>query len=86
MSSFECLPPSATAGNFYGACACFADSGACVAMLVINIACEIDKVRIPLDFFAGLADHVINEFGARVVLVAMNVAEDTDRAEMEAAA
>jgi hypothetical protein len=55
-------------------------------MVVINIACDIDKVKIPLDFFAGLADHVVNEFGARVVLVAMNVSEDTDGVEMEAAA
>jgi len=49
-------------------------------------AYDIDKVKIPLDFFAGLADHVVNEFGAPVLLVSMNVAEDTDRIEMEAAA
>ena len=54
-------------------------------MVVIDIACDIDKVKIPLDFFAGLADHVVNELGARIALVAMNVGEDTDRVEMEAA-
>ncbi len=86
MSSFECLLPSVAAGNTYGACAGFADSGARAAMVVINIACDIDKVKIPLDFFADLADHVVNKFGARVVLVAMNVAENTDRVELEAAA
>lgn len=53
---------------------------------MINIAYEIDKVKIRLDFFAGLADHVVNKFGKRALLVPMNVAENTDRVEMEAAA
>lgn len=49
-------------------------------------AYDIDKVKIPFDFFAGLADHVVNKLGARAVLVSMNVADSTDRVEMEAAA
>jgi polysaccharide pyruvyl transferase WcaK-like protein len=54
-------------------------------VVVINFAYGIDRREILLDFFAALADHVVKEFGARVLFVPMNMAETKDRAGMERA-
>ncbi|MCP5056943.1 MAG: hypothetical protein GY937_09500 [bacterium] len=52
-------------------------------LVVINFAYGVDRRDALLDFISSTADHVISEFGARVLFVPMNVMPTADRCGMQ---
>jgi len=51
--------------------------------VVINFAYGVDRRDQLLDFVARTTDHVVDAFGARVLVIPMNVTPNADRLGME---